>query len=348
MKRTIISILILAGIVVAVMYCTNAWPDTGFAEFEMEEEEEEKGAAVEKQMSSFWWARAYPEPGDINDKFYKAWIQAENMRKPADQLYRTAVFGGNWIPIGPSQNIGGRILCIAVDPSNSNNLFAGSASGGIWKSTTGGTGTNGWQPVITRLPVLGVSSIIIHPTNSSIMYAGTGEVYRSDTSNIGFNVWKARGTYGVGVIKTTDGGLNWTQVFNRNMSGLFGVQMLKFDPLDGDIVYACTTDGLYRTQNGGATWNKILSKIYVSDIAIHPANTNQLVVAVGNLQNTDKGIYRSTDGGTTWTKITAGLPSSFAGFIRLDNVSAAANMIVASVGRSAGTGDRKSTRLNSS
>ena len=341
----------MAGVVMAAMYFANAWPwpwpATRFSETEWEEEEEgEREAGVDKQLSSFWWSRAYPEPGDINEKFYKAWIQAENMRKPADQLYRTSLFSGNWIPIGPSQNIGGRILCIAVDPRNSNNLFAGSASGGIWRSTTGGTGSNGWQPLITGLPVLGVSSIIIHPSNSNVMYAGTGEVYRVDTSNIGFNVWKARGTYGVGIIKTTNGGANWSQVFTRNMSGLFGVQMLKFDPLNADIVYACTTDGLYRTQNAGGTWTKILNKIYVADIAIHPTNTNQLVVSVGNLQNTDKGIYRSTDGGATWIKITSGLPSSFDGFIRLDNVSTAPNMIIASIGRSAGTGQNELYRSN--
>jgi photosystem II stability/assembly factor-like uncharacterized protein len=115
--------------------------------------------------------------------------------------------------------------------------------------------------------------------------------------------------------------------------------MLKFNPSNPNIVYACTTDGLYRTTDAGTTWVNILNKIYVSDIAINPANTNQIVVAVGNLTNGDKGIYRSTDGGTNWNKITSGLPSSFQGFIRLDNVAASPGMIVASIGRSAGSLD---------
>ncbi|HYF29988.1 MAG TPA: T9SS type A sorting domain-containing protein [Chitinophagaceae bacterium] len=333
MKRTIISILVLAGVVVAVMYYAAARPGVDSYEFE----EAEKQSGVNKQLNSWWWSRAYPEPGDINEKFYQAWLHAQSMKKPSDILYRNPAFSGNWQGIGPSQNIGGRILCIAVDPQNSNNLFAGSASGGIWKSVTGGAGTNAWQHVVTGFPVLGVASLIIHPANSNIIYAGTGEVYRTDTSNIGFNVWKARGTYGVGILKTTNGGITWSQVFNRPMSGLFGVQMLKFDPLNADIVYACTTDGLYKTLNAGGTWTRILNKIYVSDIAIHPTDPNQLVAAVGNLQNSDKGIYRSTDGGVAWTKITNGLPASFDGFIRLDNVSAAPGVIVASIGRSAGT-----------
>lgn len=295
--------------------------------------EAESGA--DRQLASWFWARGYPEPAAINDKFFDGWLQAKAMKDA--QLSRTSQFSGNWMAIGPSQNIGGRILCIAIDPQNSNNLFAGSASGGIWKSTTGGNGANAWKPVITNFPVLGVSSILIHPTNSATMYAATGEVYRADTSNIGFNVWKARGTYGIGILKSNDGGATWSQVFNRNVSGMFGVQMLEFDPQNANVIYACATDGLYRSTNAGNTWVRILNKTYVSDIAINPSNPNQLVAAAGNLQNADKGIFRSTDGGISWTKITAGIPASFEGFIRLDNVSTNANLIVASIGVSANT-----------
>jgi photosystem II stability/assembly factor-like uncharacterized protein len=162
-------------------------------------------------------------------------------------------------------------------------------------------------------------------------------VYRTSNSNIGYNVWKARGTYGVGILKSMDGGVTWTQVFNKNMSDLFAVNMLSFDHVDANIVYACTTDGLYRTLNAGLSWTKILDKTYVSDIAINPTNTNQMVAAVGNLLDTDKGIYRSTDGGVTWVKITAGLPASFEGFIRFDNVAITPNMVIATIGRDAGS-----------
>jgi photosystem II stability/assembly factor-like uncharacterized protein len=171
------------------------------------------------------------------------------------------------------------------------------------------------------------------------MYAGTGEVYRSDTSNIGFNVWKARGTYGIGILKSTNRGATWTRIFERNESDLFGIQMLKFDPINPNIIYACTTDGLYRSTDAGVNWSRILTRIYVSDIAIHPTNTNLIVVGTGNLTNTGKGIYRTTDGGANWTKITSGLTSTFQGFIRLDNVDASPNMIIASIGRSAGSLD---------
>ncbi|MBI1780256.1 MAG: hypothetical protein HYR66_02660, partial [Sphingobacteriales bacterium] len=169
----------------------------------------EKESAADKQMAMWFQARAYPNPGNLNEKYNSAWKQFQQFKNINNS---TALRGAglasaaNWVSLGPSVTIGGRILCIAIDPGNSNNLWAGSASGGIWKSVNAGSS---WVPVISNLPVLGVSSIIINPSNSNIIYAGTGEVYRVDTSNTGFNVWKTRGTYGIGIIKSTDGGVTW-------------------------------------------------------------------------------------------------------------------------------------------
>ena len=298
----------------------------------------EKESGADKQMEMWFQARAYPEPNNLNDKYNNAWKQFQQFRS----LNSNAAFRGtgvtavtaaaNWTSLGPGVTIGGRILCIAVDPVNSNNLWAGSASGGMWKSVNAGSS---WTPVITNLPLLGVSSIIINPSNSNIIYAGTGEVYRADTSNIGFNVWKTRGTYGIGIIKSVDGGVTWSQVLNKNTSEMFGIQMLEFDPSNNNTIYASATDGLYRSTDAGTNWSKILNKTYVTDVAINPANTNQIVVGVGNLVNADKGIYRTVNGTSdtpTWTKITSGLPTSFNGFIRLDNVGS--TRLVASIGRS--------------
>src|SRR5437763_12727549 len=87
-------------------------------------EEKEKESGADRQMVSWWWSRAYPDPTDINHKFYSAWLQAQAMRHP--EIYDGAngasgasgveTFNGNWTGIGPSQNIGGRILSIAIDP----------------------------------------------------------------------------------------------------------------------------------------------------------------------------------------------------------------------------------------
>lgn len=314
---------------------------------EHEGEEDEKESGVSKQMETWWWSRAYPEPKDMEWKYAKAWEQAQALKHPeilsgaqgTNGSDGVTVFGGNWLSIGPDQTIGGRILSIAIDPNNGNRIFIGSASGGIWKTTTGGSGSNAWQPVETGYPVLGVGAIVIDPSNSNVLYAGTGEVYRLDSTgstpnpgNAGYSVWKARGTYGVGILKSTDGGVTWTQVLAKVHSNMFGIQRLRFDPTNSAIIYACATDGLYRSTNSGASWTKILSKTLVTDVVINASNTNQLVAAVGNLGNTDKGIYRSTDGGSSWTKITSGLPSSFQGFIKMDYVTSNSSTIVASVG----------------
>ncbi len=290
-------------------------------------EEKEKFTDADKHMNMWFWSRAYPDPTNLNEKYLTGWQQFLQLKENTNKIISSNATAkgesadgfGNWQSIGPNKTIGGRILTIAINPQNSNIIFIGSASGGIWKTTTGGTGTNAWKHVKTKLPVLGVASIIINPDNPNVMYAGTGEIYRVDTTGIGFNVWKTRGTYGIGIIKSSDGGNTWTQIFNKQNANMFGVESMQFDPTNSNIVYACTTDGLYRSTNAGSAWTKILNKIYVTDVAINPANTNVLVAAVGNLVNTDKGLYRSTDGGNIWNKITSGVPASFNGMIRMDN-----------------------------
>lgn len=323
-------------------------------EQERDEEKEERDAGIDKELSQWWWSKGYPDPRNIDGKYAKAWERALEMRQAESYNVKMAegtnassgilFSNGNWAPIGPSQNIGGRILSIAIDPSNGSNLFIGAASGGIWKSTNGG---GSWQSVSTGFPVLGVSSIIINPVNANILFAGTGEVYRLDSvpanpnpNTTGFNVWKTRGTYGVGILKSTDGGATWSQVFVKNEVNMFAIQKLKFNPLNPNTIYACATDGLYRSTDGGTTWNLVLGKAYVSDVVIDARDTTQLVIGVGNLQNTDKGVYKSTNNGTAWTKITSGLPASFQGFIRFDNVPSRGNRdtIIASIGVSEAAG----------
>jgi photosystem II stability/assembly factor-like uncharacterized protein len=300
---------------------------------ENREEEEAETSGIAGQMMYWFTARAYPDPYNLNDKFMKGWQEAEALRNQQLTTRRGRLMSGMWNSIGPSANIGGRILSIAIDPTNGSKLFAGSASGGMWKSTNGGTS---WSSVTTNLPVLGVTSIIIHPTGN-IIYAGTGEVYRIDSTsgtpnpgNTGFAVWKTRGTYGIGILKSIDGGVTWAQVWVRSTSQLFGIQTLRFDPSDANTVYACATDGLYRSTDAGGTWTKILNLTYVSDVVINGSN---IVAAVGNLGNTVKGIYKSTNGGTSWSKIT--LPASasgFQGYIKFGYLPSSANTIVATIG----------------
>lgn len=301
------------------------------------EENEEKETGAEKQLLMWFQSKGYPNPSHLNEKYQNGWEQFLEIREQsAEAVARTSA--ANWQSLGDVAGIGGRILCITVDPGNSDILWAGSASGGIWKSVNAGSS---WQSVETGFPVLGVSSIIVHPSNSDIIYAGTGEVYRVDTSNIGFNVWKCRGTYGVGILKSIDGGASWTQVMTKTTDQLFGIQMLKFDPSNSNRIYACATDGLYRTNDAGNNWSRIFSSVYISDVAINPLSPDNIVIGVGNMVNADKGIYRTINGlnaSPAWTKITTagGLPASFDGYIRLDNIGG--TRLYASIG-GASTGD---------
>lgn len=303
-----------------------------------EGEEHEGGRRVsgaDKQLSSWFRARAYPDPFYLNEKFMNGWRQAEAIRN-RQMSKEMDIQSGMWNNIGPNIGIGGRILSIAIHPTNGQILFAGSASGGMWKSTNGGTS---WSAITTNLPVLGVSSIIINPSNPSIMYAGTGEVYRVDSTggvanpgNTGFNVWKTRGTYGIGIIKSTDGGVTWTQVYNKTTDQLFGVTQMRFHPGTPTTVYACATDGLYRSTNSGSTWTRILAVTMCTDVAISGTN---IMVAAGNLGNSLKGIWRSTNGGSSFSKLThANLPATFQGFTKLAQLPSAPNTVVASIGRS--------------
>lgn len=317
------NLVLLAFAILAGLFMVLLQPDAGAEEEWEEEEEDEKQSGMVGQLETWWQARAFPDPTYISDKWWAAWEHAQAMRtadgssRRTNPNARTDAQYGNWLSIGPNSGIGGRIIALAVHPTNTNTVFAGSASGGMWRSTNGG---NNWSYLPVNLPVLGISSILISSADPNVMYAGTGEVYRVTPSNIGFNVWKARGTYGIGVIKSTNGGITWDTCLYRSSSMLFGIQKLRFSPSSDNTVFACATDGLYRSVNGGNDWTNIApGKIYVTDVVINTANPDQMLITVGNLTNTGKGIYRTTNGTSanpTWTKINAGLPAGFNGFGR--------------------------------
>ena len=136
----------------------------------------------------------------------RAWLHTKQMpidpsAWPAGSLNPTDTVAGitptGWQWLGPG-NIGGRVRSIIIHPNDPQTLWLGSVSGGIWKTTNGGTS---WQPLADFLTNLAVSSMVIDPTNPNVLYAGTGEGY--------FNGDSIRGA---GVFKTTDGGATWNQL----------------------------------------------------------------------------------------------------------------------------------------
>ena len=280
----------------------------------------EAGAAL-----GLWAAsRMFPD-GQFHTEKY---MEAMAAMRAADRGDRNP----GWEPLGPT-NIGGRTLCLAEHPLDSNIIWMGSASGGIWKTTTGGRGAAAWQRVETGFPVLGVSSIAINPENPKVIYAGTGEVYNLENSLPNIAIRTTRGTYGIGILKSADGGQTWNKCLDWSYGQLRAVQHIKLNPLRPETLYAATTEGLLRSYNAGLSWHVVHPLSMAVDIEINPADTNIVYVTHGSLDdNAVSGIYRSENGGASFVKLAGGLPDSYSGRAKLGMSPSQPGVIYASIG----------------
>ncbi len=235
------------------------------------------------------------------------------------QTMRQEVLNDNstpaWEFAGPV-NIGGRFSDIEYDPVNPNIAYAGAATGGVFKSTDAGVS---WTPVFDEQAVLPAGDIAVDPVNSSIVYVGTGE------PNGGHNNFAGGGVY-----KSTNAGATWQRVGLENTVSIGRVLVNPINPLHvyvaavGSYFGPNPERGVYRSDNGGATWSRVL---YVSDscgaidIIMDPVNPNNMMAAMwqrtrypngGQLYGRESGIHKTTDGGNTWTVLGAanGLPNS--------------------------------------
>ena len=136
-----------------------------------------------------------------------------------------------------------------------------------------GQGRYAWEHVPVGFPVLGIGAILIDPNNPNVMYLGTGEVYHSfGVTEPGTINRFTRGTYGLGILKTEDGGLNWTQVLKFDAENLVGVSDLEMSRQNQNEVYAATTLGTYQTKNGGQDWDLIHPVGPAIDIELDPTD----------------------------------------------------------------------------
>src|SRR4030066_2409494 len=177
----------------------------------------------------FWnTVRAYPNSDISSDAFFNAYEEMQEVR-----LNKTFKVESNnqWQAIGP-HNTGGRTIALAFNPQNANTIYAGSANGGLWRSYTGGVGVDAWHYVSTGFPLLGVSSIAFALNDSNTVYLGTGEVYNYDAAGYGAAYRNMRGTYGMGILKTTDGGQTWFKSLDWSYSSQKGVWAVKINPLN--------------------------------------------------------------------------------------------------------------------
>ena len=216
----------------------------------------------------------------------------------------------SWRPIGPV-NTGGRVAVIAAVEDDPSNIYVGAATGGVWKTVNNGTT---WEPVFDRAPCIGVGAIAIAPTDSDIVWVGTGEANNRQSTS-----------YGCGAFKSTDGGKTWA-LMGLADSGHIG--RIAIDPRDPNVVYvaagghlfkASEERGLYKTTDGGRTWAKskfIDTDTGFTEVVVDPTDTRIVMAASYQRRRTSwgfsgsgpgSGLWKSTDAGGTWRRITAGL-----------------------------------------
>ena len=199
---------------------------------------------------------------------------------------------------GSSPNAdGGRIRAIAIHPTNPSIVYAGSASGGVWRTTNGGAT---WTPLTDNQCSLNTGSIAIDPVNPNIVYVGTGEPAQSN---------------GCGLLRSFDGGTSWTEINGAGvLAPVNGSQntrayRIRVAPsLAGtqntSVVLYAANNGLHRSTNSGSAWSTVLTG-FVTDVEFDPANDNIVWAARAGAGTTANGVYRSTDRGATWLQVYA-------------------------------------------
>jgi photosystem II stability/assembly factor-like uncharacterized protein len=208
--------------------------------------------------------------------------------------------------------MGGRTADVEGVAGDPNVVYVGTASGGIFKTTNGGTT---WTPIFERQGTISIGDLAVDPNNPDVIWAGTGE---SNTRN--------SVSFGDGIYKSNDGGKTWQHLGLRNSDR---ISRIIINPHDTDTAYVGALGrifgpgderGVYMTTDGGKTWQKTLyidSKHGVSDLDIDPSNPNILYAAMWHFERKpwthrsggeQGGVFKSIDGGRTWTKLTKGLP----------------------------------------
>ena len=247
--------------------------------------------------------------------------KAQTTQEAAESSLTGDTFAGLRVRhIGPALT-SGRIVGIAVHPKDPAVIYVAAASGGVWKTENGGAS---WQPIFDSQGSYSIGVITLDPRDAKVVWVGTGE--NNSQRSVG---------YGDGVYKSIDGGKSWKKV---GLDRSEHIGRIAIDPRDSDVVYVAAQGplwgpggerGLYKTTDGGATWNKALSisdHTGVTDVVIDPRNPDVLVAASYQRRRhfytlinggPESGMHRSTDGGKTWNKISAGLPSVDIGRIGL-------------------------------
>ncbi len=222
--------------------------------------------------------------------------------------------------IGPG-GMSGRVTAIDVVTENPDVMFVGTASGGLWKSTSGGIK---WDPIFDKEVTASIGAVAIQQSNPSVIWVGTGEGNPRNSLNGGY-----------GVYKSLDGGKTW---MSMGLEKTRHIHRIKIDPMDPNTVYVGAIGspwgehperGVFKTTDGGQTWEKVLfvnNSTGVADLVMDPTNPNKLIAAMWehkrepwffNSGGAGSGLYMTHDGGKNWKKLTEedGLPAGDLGRI---------------------------------
>ncbi|MCX6315847.1 MAG: hypothetical protein NTW29_01040 [Bacteroidetes bacterium] len=203
---------------------------------------------------------------------------------------------GAWSLIGPlnTENGIGRVDRLAFHPSNASIVYAGAAGGGLWRTTDAGLN---WSNLTADLPCLGISGIGLDPNDANTIFILTGDG-DSDISGLVSDFGYMR--FSIGVLRSTDGGVRWTRLapFPGVTNTVIGYRLV-MHPTNSNIFFACTSQGLFRTDNGGASWTAVQTsggRFY--NMKFKPGNT--LTCYAISYDGFTARFYKSTDGGIVW------------------------------------------------
>lgn len=282
-----ILIFLATGILSFLLLC-NSGPQTftkeDFLSWKIEKKKNQKPTFgfPDKAMQWYYQQRAYPL-GYIPE----GWRQ-EGLKQISrnNQSLNKDLASLNWSQLGPA-NIPGRTRSIVIDPSNANVMYCGAVSGGVWKTTNGGSS---WVPLKDNMENLAVCSMVMDPSNSSVIYAGTGEGF--------FNGDAIRGE---GIFKTTNGGTTWIQLSATMNMNYYYVNKLVFDNTTSTL-WAGTRRGLFKSTNGGGIFVSVIGggNVDCMDVEIANSTPTTIYATFGSLSNSS--IWKSTDAGSSWSQ----------------------------------------------
>jgi photosystem II stability/assembly factor-like uncharacterized protein len=236
--------------------------------------------------------------------------------------------------IGPAL-MGGRIADIAVSPKDQSTWYVAVGSGGLWKTINSGIS---WKPIFDDQPSYSIGTVTIDPNNNDVIWVGTGE-----------NVSGRHVAWGDGVYRSANGGATWQQM---GLAKSEHIGKILVDPRNSDVVFVAAEGplwasggerGLYRSKDGGKTWDLVLEidkNTGVTDVEFDPSNPDVLYAAAYQRRRQTwsllaggpkSGIYKSTDNGTSWRQIKTGLPKGDIGKIGLAVTPADSDLVYATI-----------------